>query len=337
MQTVTDALVLRERRLDEQDRLLTLLSADRGIITAYAKGAGRMKGSMAGATELLCYSHFVLFRNRERCFADKAESNTLFFGIRGSLEKLTLATYFAQLCCELIPENEPAAEELRLMLNTLYYLEQDKLPPLQLKAILELRLLTLTGYMPDLIACRECGGLPEDGGVLFDPVGGSICCPTCAPEGAVGLLPLPAGARHLCVEIITVWDGRILTTLRHPQKHNGGFWEVTTGSAIAGEDTRSAAVRELYEETGIRAARESLIPFDHVITPRIFSDTYLLLLNEEPKITLQSTETVAYAWLTPEELLERCREGKVIGHLAERFARYAQMLNEVLPKEGNHE
>ena len=63
MQTVTDALVLRERKLDEQDRLLTLLSADRGIITAYAKGAGRMKGSMAGATELLCYSHFVLFQN----------------------------------------------------------------------------------------------------------------------------------------------------------------------------------------------------------------------------------------------------------------------------------
>ena len=183
MQTVTDALVLRERKLDEQDRLLTLLSADRGIITAYAKGAGRMKGSMAGATELLCYSHFVLFQNRERCFADKAEANTLFFGIRGDLEKLTLATYFAQLCCELIPENEPAVEEL------------------QLKAILELRLLTLTGYMPDLIACRACGGLPEDGVVLFDPTGGSICCPGCAPSGAVGLLPLPPGVfaamRHI--------------------------------------------------------------------------------------------------------------------------------------------
>lgn len=201
MQTATDALVLRERKLDEQDRLLTLLSAEQGIITAYAKGAGRMKGSMAGATELLCYSHFVLFQNRERCFADRAEANTLFFGIRGNLEKLTLATYFAQLCCELIPENEPAAEELRLMLNTLYYLEQGKLPPLQLKAILELRLLTLTGYMPDLIACRECGGLPEDGAVLFDPMGGGICCPACAPQGAVGLIPLPPGVfaamRHI--------------------------------------------------------------------------------------------------------------------------------------------
>ena len=201
MQTATDALVLRERKLDEQDRLLTLLSAEQGIITAYAKGAGGMKGSMAGATELLCYSHFVLFQNRERCFADRAEANTLFFGIRGNLEKLTLATYFAQLCCELIPENEPAAEELRLMLNTLYYLEQGKLPPLQLKAILEQRLLTLTGDMPDLIACRECGGLPEDGAVLFDPMGGSVCCPACAPQGAVGLIPLPPGVfaamRHI--------------------------------------------------------------------------------------------------------------------------------------------
>ena len=112
-----------------------------------------------------------------------------------------LATYFAQLCCELIPENEPAVEELRLMLNTHYCLERDKLPPLQLKAILELRLLTLTGYMPDLIACRACGGLPEDGVVLFDPSGGSICCPGCAPSGAVGLLPLPPGVfaamRHI--------------------------------------------------------------------------------------------------------------------------------------------
>lgn len=125
----------------------------------------------------------MLFQNRERCFADKAEANTLFFGIRGNLEKLTLATYFAQLCCELIPENEPAAEELRLMLNTLYCLERDKLPPLQLKAILELRLLTLTGYMPDLIACRECGGLPEDGVVLLSPTAGASAARGARPRG----------------------------------------------------------------------------------------------------------------------------------------------------------
>ena len=54
----------------------------------------------------------------------------------------------------------------------------------------------------------------------------------------------------------------------------------------------------------------------------------------EPSLALDSTETVDYAWLAPAELLERCREGMVIGHLAERFARYAVMLEDVLQKEG---
>ena len=200
MQIATDALVLRERRLNEHDRLLTLLTADHGIISAYAKGAERIKGSMTSATELLCYSHFVLFRSRENTFVDRAEVNTLFFGIRRDLEKLSLATYFAQLCCELLPEEEPAPEALRLILNVLHYLETDKLPPLQLKAILELRLLTLSGYMPDLIACRACGALPASG-ILFDPLGGSLLCPDCAPAAGAGLISLPPGVfgamRHI--------------------------------------------------------------------------------------------------------------------------------------------
>lgn len=201
MQTATDALVLRERRLDEQDRLLTLLTADQGIITAYAKGARRMKGSMVSATELLCYSHFVLFQNRERCFADRAEAEAIFFGIRQSLPKLSLATYFCQLCCELIPEQQPAAEELRLALNTLHALETDKLPPLQLKAIFELRLLSLSGYMPDLVGCHLCGELRE--GVLwFDPVNGTVLCNDCAPSDHALLIPLSPGVFRAMQHII---------------------------------------------------------------------------------------------------------------------------------------
>ncbi len=200
MQKTTEALVLRVRELDEQDRLLTLLSADQGIITAYAKGVRRQKGSMASSTEMLSYSHFVLFQNRERCFVDRAEPNALFFGIRQNLEKLTLAAYFSQLCTELIPDYAPAPEELRLMLNSLHFLEKDLAPPQKLKAIMELRLLTLSGYMPDLVACKACGELPE-GALYFDPVGGHLLCAHCAPPDRSGLLPLSPGVfmamRHI--------------------------------------------------------------------------------------------------------------------------------------------
>ncbi|MEI3515262.1 MAG: DNA repair protein RecO C-terminal domain-containing protein [Angelakisella sp.] len=54
--------------------------------------------------------------------------------------------------------------------------------------------------MPDLIACRECGGLPEDGAVLFDPLGGSICCPgVCSAErwAAAAAAGVFAAMRHI--------------------------------------------------------------------------------------------------------------------------------------------
>ena len=56
---------------------------------------------------------------------------------------------------------------------------------------------------------------------------------------------------HLVVEIWTVnRQGQILLTLRDPQKDAyPGLWEVTGGSALAGETSRRAACRELREET----------------------------------------------------------------------------------------
>ncbi len=144
------------------------------------------------------------------------------------------------------------------------------------------------------------------------------------------------GRRASGVSIVAFQDGKMLLLREFRMSINKAIFNLCAGMQEKGETIEECIRRELYEETGIKVEKEALIPFDHVITPRIFSDTYLLILNEEPEITLQSTETVAYAWLTPAELLERCRKGMVIGHLAERFARYAQMLSEMLQKEENH-
>ncbi|MEG1942876.1 MAG: DNA repair protein RecO [Angelakisella sp.] len=185
----TDAVVIREKRLEEQDRLLTLLTRDKGVITAYGKGASRMKGGMVSSTELLCYSHFRLFQNKERTFVDGAESETVFFGIRQDIEKLSLATYFCQLCCELVPPLETDEGYLRLMLNALHYLEKNKLPAALLKPLFELRILAMSGYMPDLVACCGCGEL-EDGELWFSPIMGVLYCGACRPKGDTALLPL---------------------------------------------------------------------------------------------------------------------------------------------------
>ena len=43
----------------------------------------------------------------------------------------------------------------------------------------------------------------------------------------------------------------MLLTRRDLRKHFGGLWECTGGSALAGEDSRTAGRRELREETGL--------------------------------------------------------------------------------------
>lgn len=189
MLITTDGLVIKQRTMDTDDSLLTILTKDLGVVYAYAKGAKRMKSSLLSSTELLCYSHFVLFKNRERYSVNNADLNQVFFGVREDITKLSLATYFAQLSGIVLPVEEPEEEALRLFLNCLHLLEKDKLPQTQLKAIFELRLMTLCGFMPDLVGCAGCGTY-EAVEMYFVPQSGEILCGNCKGRTATAVFPL---------------------------------------------------------------------------------------------------------------------------------------------------
>ena len=195
-----DAVVIREKRLAQQDRLLTLLTSDKGVITAYAKGASSLKRSMVSCTELLCHSKFKLFLNKEKCYVDNAESNTVFFTIRQDLEKVSLATYFCQICGELIPPGDCNQGYYKLLLNSLYLLEKDKLPNTFVKSIFELRTLTMAGYMPDLVACSSCGSY--EGQLYFSPISGVLFCSECKPTLDHSLIPISLGVLQAMRHII---------------------------------------------------------------------------------------------------------------------------------------
>ena len=64
--------------------------------------------------------------------------------------------------------------------------------------------------------------------------------------------PFREGDKHLCVHIwIRNSRGEYLLTQRAPEKSMAGLWECTGGSALLGEDSLSAALREVREETGL--------------------------------------------------------------------------------------
>ena len=154
MRLNTDGMVIREQNIGEADRRVILLTRDYGIVHAFARGARRIKSNALTATQLLSYSRFSIFQGRDSYIIDEAEPIEVFFALRGNMEALSLALYFAQLMAELAPELDDAEPYLRLILNTLHLLSSGKRPQLQLKAIFEMRLLSIAGYMPNLVACE---------------------------------------------------------------------------------------------------------------------------------------------------------------------------------------
>ena len=55
MQVATTGLVLRQVKVGEADRILTILTPDLGVISASARGSLRMKSALFSATGLFCY------------------------------------------------------------------------------------------------------------------------------------------------------------------------------------------------------------------------------------------------------------------------------------------
>ena len=109
-----NALILREVRFRESDRILTALTADHGKMTLAAHGALSKKSRIAAGTQQLTWSELTLFEKNGRFAVREAVTREAFAGLRTALEDLALGTYIAE-CLELFAaEGQPEPELLRL-------------------------------------------------------------------------------------------------------------------------------------------------------------------------------------------------------------------------------
>ncbi len=181
MHIKTDGLVIKEQNIGEADRLVTILTRDYGLLRAFVRGAKKIKSKSLSSTQLLSYSHFTLYRTKDSYVVDTAEAIEVFFDLRNNIENLSLALYLAEASAELSPQEDNAQEFLRLLLNSLYMLCKGKKNPLLIKATLELRSLSISGYMPDLLACSQCGEFESDM-MYFNLENGTILCSECGTD-----------------------------------------------------------------------------------------------------------------------------------------------------------
>lgn len=124
--------------------------------------------------------------------------------------------------------------------------------------------------------------------------------------------------------VVCVWvfdgKGRVLLTRRAPEKSFAGTWENSGGAAKAGETSRQAIVRELWEETGIVAGEEEFELLTTVRDENAFYDHYCLK-RQMPleNIVLQPGETDGVQWASFAQIHKLIEEGQICDIIAEQF------------------
>lgn len=151
--------------------------------------------------------------------------------------------------------------------------------------------------------------------------------------------PIPRGEYHIVVQVMTInRSGEILLTQRVPEKTSGGKWECSGGCAVAGETSREAAVRELFEETGIMADDDELDLEWSLTTDSMLRDFYILE-KDVPlgALRLQSIEVCAAKWVSFDRLCEMVRCGQTTRTVARWLDNRSTELHAVTSRAKRHD
>lgn len=169
-------LVLRTTDIGDADRMLTVYTDKLGLVSVKARYSRSLKSRNMPGTMQFCYSSFVLFEQGERMSVREAAVIESFYGLRDSIEALALGAYMLEVLAE-VGTSEPDTDLLRLTLNSLYAISNAKGELDKVKAAFEIRIAAILGYMPDVLACHECG--ERDGDFYLDIMAGAALCREC--------------------------------------------------------------------------------------------------------------------------------------------------------------
>lgn len=181
MQTVR-ALILKEKKIGESSKVVSVLTAERGVIDIFIRG-GQKSTKNSASTQLFVYSTLCVEQKRTASgqtdyYLNSSELIRAFPNIRLDIKKTALAAYFSELILFSRTEESGYHDVMRLMLNSLHFLDNDKMDMELLKCVFEFRLPCEIGLRPYLVGCAQCFKY-EDDKMHFDYTENKLFCDEC--------------------------------------------------------------------------------------------------------------------------------------------------------------
>jgi len=181
-------LVVKSTDLGENDKLLTIITEDKGKLSCTIKGGRSLKSRFISVSEPFTYGTFGLRRTAKFFYLYDAELIDDFYPIREDLVKMSLASYICDAANELALEGISDEPLLKLTLNALYALAYKDTPHEIVKGAYEFKAAVISGYMPEISACSVCGKEPE-GDSFINAASGTLICSDCMtlPQEKTGI------------------------------------------------------------------------------------------------------------------------------------------------------
>ncbi|HHY45002.1 MAG TPA: DNA repair protein RecO [Firmicutes bacterium] len=191
----TEGIVLSSAVLGEHDRVIALLTLQKGLVRAVVRGARKPSSRLAAVTQPFSRADFQLYGRGSSL--DRVIQVSLLDshpGIVSDYAKVVYANYLAEIVSGLMPEHERNSGVYHLFLAILDALQEAR----ELWTVArwaELRLLRSAGFMPLLDSCLRCGKVPVGTAHFSAPAGGVLCEECHAGEAdSADLIPLSPGS-----------------------------------------------------------------------------------------------------------------------------------------------
>jgi len=153
----TRGIVIRKSNFGEADRILTILTSDRGKIRTIAKGVRRAKAKLAGWLDMFADNELELAEGRNLDIVTGVVAVGQIATDKLTLHQTGLMYYLCELVDKLVEETHDVPEVFSLLREGLSAVAERVVPLNILKTYFEIKLLTGLGFAPELYRCVVTG------------------------------------------------------------------------------------------------------------------------------------------------------------------------------------
>ena len=179
MEWKTDALVLGGIDYKDHDKLLTLFTAERGVVFAGIKGVRKPKAKLAFAAQPFAFAEYVLVEKGEHYTVKSAYLYDGFYPLRLDVERFYAANGIVAVCKAVAPDGERLHSLFVAAVQAIKELAYAQTDALETLVGFMLTAAGEAGYFVDLDGCGICGAEIGDE-PYFDFDAGQFTCRECS-------------------------------------------------------------------------------------------------------------------------------------------------------------